>query len=91
VSQPPPFPQPTMTPFPPDPVPTVSPERSLGPHAPNLRPRKGLFIVLSVLMLVWIIAMVVMYFTTVWPMRHSPSHLPLEHDVNDHPPTTMNG
>ena len=38
-----------------------------------IKPRRGLLIVLSILLALWIAAMVVMYFTTVYPQRH-PSH-----------------
>jgi uncharacterized protein involved in exopolysaccharide biosynthesis len=38
-----------------------------------IKPRRGLLIVLSIVLALWIAAMVVMYFTTVYPQRH-PSH-----------------
>jgi hypothetical protein len=57
----------------------------------GLRPQKRLFIILSVVMGLWIAALVIMYFTTVYPQRHAPTPLPHEIDVDDHHPTTMNG
>jgi hypothetical protein len=35
-----------------------------------IKPRRGLLIVLSIVLALWIAAMVVMYFTTVYPQRH---------------------
>ncbi len=57
----------------------------------GLRPQKRLFIILSIIMAMWIAALVVMYFTTVYPQRHAPTPLPHENDVDDHQPTTMTG
>jgi hypothetical protein len=65
-------------------------QRDSQPRAIALRPRKRWFIILSIVMAVWIGALVTMYFTTVWPQRHS-STPPREKDVDDHRPTTMNG
>jgi len=48
-----------------------------------MRPRKGLFIALMTLFFLWVSAMLVMYFTTVYPHRHGakpasqPSELPM--------------
>jgi hypothetical protein len=61
----------------------------LTPHP--LPPQKRLFRILSVLLILWIIALVVMYFTTVYPGRHSATSQPHENDVEDHQPTTMTG
>ena len=38
-----------------------------------IKPRRGLLIVLSIALALWIAAMVVMYFTTVYPQRHPAS------------------
>ena len=61
------------------------------PLKTGLKPQKRLFVVLAIVMAVWISALLAMYFTTVWPKRHSPDSIPRENDVDDHHPTTMNG
>ena len=61
------------------------------PLQTGLKPQKRWFIILAIVMAVWIGALVTMYFTTVWPKRHSGDSIPREHDVDDHHPTTMNG
>ena len=58
-------------------------------QANPLKPRKGLFIILCIVMALWIAGLVTMYFTTVWPRRHAPPTR--EKDVEDHQPTTMIG
>jgi hypothetical protein len=55
----------------------------------GLHPQKRLFIILCIVMVLWIAALLTMYFTTVFPQRHTPTPLPREHDVDDHAPTTM--
>jgi hypothetical protein len=61
------------------------------PHAPAMPPQKRSFVILCIIMALWIAGLVTMYFTTVWPQRHSPTPLPRENDVDDHHPTTLNG
>ena len=67
----------------------VTQQRVIAPPLATLRPQKRLFIVMGIAMLLWIGALLTMYFTTVWPQRHSPA--PHEIDVDDHHPTTMTG
>ena len=59
------------------------------PLKTGLQPQKRLFIVLAIVMVVWIGALLTMYFTTVW--GHSSKSGPRENDVDDHHPTTLNG
>jgi hypothetical protein len=50
---------------------SVSPKGS--PPAPvvtPLKPRRGLLVVSSVVFSLWVVAMIVMYVTTVYPHRH---------------------
>ena len=52
----------------------------IDPGEIKLRPQKRLFIILSIIMALWIVALVTMYFTTVWPQRHAPAPLPRENE-----------
>ena len=61
------------------------------PLQTGLKPQKRLFVILAIVMALWISALVTMYFTTVWPKRHSGDSVPRENDAGDHHPTTMNG
>ena len=38
---------------------------------PPLKPRRGLFVGLLVVFTIWVGILLYMFFTTVWPLRHS--------------------
>jgi len=60
-------------------------------HPIGLKPQRPLFILLSVVMALWMCALVTMYLTTVWPQRHTPAPLQRENELNGSRSTTMNG
>jgi hypothetical protein len=37
---------------------------------PPLKPRRGLFFILAGVLVAWIVVLLTLYFTTVYPMRH---------------------
>jgi hypothetical protein len=43
----------------------------MGPHLP-LKPRPKLLLVTGIAMAAWILALIVMYFTTIYPGSHQP-------------------
>ena len=51
---------------------------------PPLKPRPHLFAVLGVVLAAWVVALLVLYFVTVWPHRHEVrgSHAGLSTSVN---------
>ncbi|MGA3065599.1 MAG: hypothetical protein ABSF29_02000 [Tepidisphaeraceae bacterium] len=53
-------------------APPVSASRPVQDH-PKLRPRPRLFKSLCIAYAIWIIALLVLYFTTVYPLRHPSS------------------
>ena len=63
----------------------------IGPSVTGLRPQKRLFVILCIVMALWIAALVIMFYTTVWPQLHQHTPLPRENDLNDHQATTMTG
>ncbi|HWE01674.1 MAG TPA: hypothetical protein VG326_04630 [Tepidisphaeraceae bacterium] len=51
---------------------------------PPLKPRRGLFVVFAILLVLLFVGMLTMYFTTVYPNRHKPQ--PVETDQSaEHP------
>jgi len=47
------------------------------PQSPTLKPHKKLFLTLCLILAAWIIALVVLYFTVVFPQGHHLSGAPM--------------
>ncbi len=63
------------------PKPQATPNRSPQPPHKPLKPRPRLLLITSIIMALWIAALIVMYFTTVFPARHRPQSGPATSSV----------
>jgi hypothetical protein len=55
---------------------SAGPKPNQKPFLPPLKPRPRLFVFLFVLFVIWIVALIVLYFKTVYPQLHSQAMTP---------------